>query len=81
MPGCLPMGVGDGTTIRRAIVDKNARIGERCQIVNKDNVKEANRLVGLLVLCCLRNRWALQERVPGNDARKFTVQAAMRLHC
>ena len=43
VPGCLPMGVGDGTTIRRAIVDKNARIGEGCKIINKDGVKEANR--------------------------------------
>lgn len=43
VPGCLPMGVGDNTTIRRAIIDKNARIGENCQIINKDGVKEANR--------------------------------------
>lgn len=43
VPGCLPMGVGDGTVIRKAIVDKNARIGERCQIINKEGVKEANR--------------------------------------
>lgn len=43
VPGCLPMGVGDGTTIRRAIIDKNARIGENCKIINKDGVKEANR--------------------------------------
>lgn len=28
VPGCLPMGLGDGTIVRRAIVDKNARIGE-----------------------------------------------------
>ena len=31
------------TTIRRAIVDKNARIGRNVQIVNKDSVKESNR--------------------------------------
>jgi glucose-1-phosphate adenylyltransferase len=43
VPGCLPMGVGDGSVIRRAIVDKNARIGENCQIINKEGVKEANR--------------------------------------
>ncbi len=43
VPGCLPMGVGDGSIVRRAIIDKNARIGERCQIVNKEGVKEANR--------------------------------------
>lgn len=28
VPGCLPMGLGDGTVVRRAIIDKNARIGE-----------------------------------------------------
>lgn len=43
VPGCLPMGLGDGTIIRKAIVDKNARIGQRCQIINKEGVKEANR--------------------------------------
>lgn len=41
--GCSPMGLGAGTTVRRCIVDKNARIGANCQIVNKDNVQEANR--------------------------------------
>jgi len=43
VPGCLPMGLGDNTIVRRAIIDKNARIGERCMIVNKEGVKEANR--------------------------------------
>ncbi|KXZ56980.1 hypothetical protein GPECTOR_1g885 [Gonium pectorale] len=43
VPGCLPMGVGDGSIVRRAIIDKNARIGPKCQIINKDGVKEANR--------------------------------------
>lgn len=43
MPGCLPMGVGDGSVVRRAIIDKNARIGPKCQIVNKEGVREANR--------------------------------------
>jgi len=42
VPGCLPMGIGRGTIIRKAIVDKNARIGENCQIINKAGVKEAN---------------------------------------
>ena len=42
LPGCTPIGIGAGTTIRKAIVDKNARIGMDCQIINKDNVKEAN---------------------------------------
>lgn len=43
LPGCTPIGIGAGTTIRKAIVDKNARIGMDCQIVNKDGVMEANR--------------------------------------
>ncbi|MEW5309487.1 MAG: hypothetical protein WDW38_001374 [Sanguina aurantia] len=43
VPGCLPMGVGDGCTIRRAIIDKNARIGAGSMLINKEGVKEANR--------------------------------------
>eukprot|EP00887_Chlorella_sp_A99_P003158 scaffold9.g3158.t1 len=34
---CLPLGVGRGTHIRGAIVDKNARIGKFCKILNEDN--------------------------------------------
>jgi glucose-1-phosphate adenylyltransferase len=41
--GSLPLGVGAGSTIRRAIVDKNARIGSNVIIANKDGVDEANR--------------------------------------
>ena len=41
--GKVPLGIGANTTIRRAIVDKNARIGRNVQIVNKDRVEEANR--------------------------------------
>lgn len=37
------VGIGKDTTIRRAIVDKNARIGSNVQIINKDNVQEAER--------------------------------------
>jgi len=39
----IPLGIGKGTTIRRAIVDKNARIGANVQIVNKDRVQEAEK--------------------------------------
>jgi glucose-1-phosphate adenylyltransferase len=39
----IPIGIGAGTTIRRAIVDKNACIGQNVQIINKDNVEEAAR--------------------------------------
>jgi glucose-1-phosphate adenylyltransferase len=41
--GAVPMGIGAGTTIRKAIVDKNARIGCNVQIINKDNVQDAER--------------------------------------
>jgi len=41
--GKVPLGVGANSTIRRAIVDKNARIGRNVQIVNKDRVQEASR--------------------------------------
>jgi glucose-1-phosphate adenylyltransferase len=40
LPGCTPIGIGAGTVIRKAIVDKNARIGMDCQIVNKDGVMD-----------------------------------------
>lgn len=43
LPNCLPMGVGRNTIIRKAIVDKNARVGPNVQIVNKAGVQEANR--------------------------------------
>jgi glucose-1-phosphate adenylyltransferase len=41
--GEVPLGIGTNTTIQRAIVDKNARIGRNVQIVNKDHVSESNR--------------------------------------
>jgi glucose-1-phosphate adenylyltransferase len=41
--GRVPVGIGEGTTIRRAIIDKNARIGRNVQIINKDRVEEAER--------------------------------------
>lgn len=39
----IPLGIGANSTIRRAIIDKNARIGCDVQIVNKDRVEEAMR--------------------------------------
>ncbi|GAB4373706.1 MAG: glucose-1-phosphate adenylyltransferase [Elainellaceae cyanobacterium] len=39
----VPVGIGANTVIRRAIVDKNARIGRDVQIINKDHVEEAQR--------------------------------------
>ena len=41
--GGTPVGVGRGTTVKRAILDKNARIGDNVTIVNKENVEEADR--------------------------------------
>lgn len=38
-----PLGIGAKSTIRRAIIDKNARIGCDVQIINKDRVEEAER--------------------------------------
>jgi len=58
LPGCTPIGIGAGTTIKRAIIDKNARIGMDCKIINKDNVQEANHedkgyiiKDGIVVIC------------------------------
>lgn len=41
--GSIPVGIGAGSTIRGAIIDKNARIGSNVIIVNKDKIDEANR--------------------------------------
>ena len=39
----VPIGIGDGSTISNTIVDKNARIGKHCVIVNKEGIEESNR--------------------------------------
>jgi glucose-1-phosphate adenylyltransferase len=39
----IPIGIGSNTTIRRAIIDKNARIGSNVTIVNKEGIDEAQR--------------------------------------
>ena len=41
--GGIPLGVGQGTTVKKAILDKNARIGSNVTIVNKEHVEEADR--------------------------------------
>ncbi len=41
--GGIPLGVGQGTTVKTAILDKNTRIGNNVAIVNKDRVDEADR--------------------------------------
>lgn len=39
----ISLGIGADTTVRRAIIDKNARIGCNVRIINKDRVEEAER--------------------------------------
>lgn len=46
---CLPLGVGKGTHIKGAIVDKNARIGKFCKIVNAEGI-QVRACVWMLVL-------------------------------
>ncbi|XP_045818551.1 glucose-1-phosphate adenylyltransferase small subunit 2, chloroplastic [Trifolium pratense] len=41
--GSVPIGIGKNSHIRRAIIDKNARIGDDVKIINSDNVQEAAR--------------------------------------
>ncbi|TAE54300.1 MAG: glucose-1-phosphate adenylyltransferase [Nostocales cyanobacterium] len=41
--GDIPIGIGKDAIVRRAIIDKNARIGRNVKIINKDNVQEAER--------------------------------------
>ena len=41
--GKVPVGIGEGTVIKQAIIDKNARIGRNVKILNKENIQEAER--------------------------------------
>ena len=41
--GKIPIGIGEGSVVRKAIIDKNARIGRNVQIVNKEGVEESER--------------------------------------
>jgi glucose-1-phosphate adenylyltransferase len=41
--GGIPLGVGRGTTVKGAILDKNVRIGSNVTIINKDRIEEADR--------------------------------------
>jgi glucose-1-phosphate adenylyltransferase len=56
--GKIPIGIGENTTIRRAIVDKNVRIGKNVQIINKEGIQDVNRedagyciCGGIVVIC------------------------------
>ncbi len=42
--GIPPLGIGEGTTIRTAIVDKDARVGRGCALVNEKNVENEDGL-------------------------------------
>lgn len=42
--GVPPVGIGEGSVVQRAIVDKNARIGRGVRIVNEAGVREADGL-------------------------------------
>ena len=39
--GVPRVGIGEGTIVRRAIIDKNARIGSRARLMNEAGVMEA----------------------------------------
>ena len=39
-PGCPPLGIGEGSLIQDAIIDKNARIGRNVRITNKQGVSD-----------------------------------------
>ena len=41
--GKIPIGIGEGSIVRKAIIDKNARIGRNVQIVNKEGIEESER--------------------------------------
>jgi len=41
-PELPPMGIGKGTRIRKAIIDKNARIGSGVELMNRAGVEEAD---------------------------------------
>ncbi|KAL3507017.1 hypothetical protein ACH5RR_032399 [Cinchona calisaya] len=39
----IPIGIGEGSVIKKAIIDKNARIGKNVLIINKDSVQEGDK--------------------------------------
>ena len=43
LQGGVPLGIGRGTRVKRAIIDKNVRIGSDVQLINKDRVQDADR--------------------------------------
>ncbi len=58
--GRIPIGIGQNSVISNTIVDKNARIGRDCQIINAAGVDEAVRedeglYIRSGIVCVLRN--------------------------
>jgi len=45
LPSCLPMGIGSGSVIKKAIVDKNARIGTDVKLINKEGLMESTTTI------------------------------------
>ncbi|XP_042460691.1 glucose-1-phosphate adenylyltransferase small subunit, chloroplastic/amyloplastic-like [Zingiber officinale] len=41
--GSFPIGIGRDSHVRKAIIDKNVRMGENVKIINTENVQEASR--------------------------------------
>ncbi len=41
-PGAPPLGIGPRTIIKNSIIDKNARIGADCKIMNEEGIQEAD---------------------------------------
>jgi glucose-1-phosphate adenylyltransferase len=66
--GGAPIGVGDNTTLRSVIIDKNARIGSSCKLINKEGIEEANRedegfYIRSGIICVIRNSTLPSQKV------------------
>ena len=72
-PDQIPVGIGDNSVIKGAIVDKDCRIGTGVRIVNDRNIEESDRNSDVCVVCdgiacvikgvTLPNGWTLQNAV------------------
>lgn len=38
----IPLGIGAGSRVEKAIIDSNARIGRNCQLINKEGVVDGS---------------------------------------
>jgi glucose-1-phosphate adenylyltransferase len=66
--GGTPIGVGDNTTLRSVIIDKNARIGSSCKLINKEGIEEANRedegfYIRSGIICVIKNSTLPSQKV------------------